>query len=185
MLFAKDLKVALATLVATVGLLGFGTASASVLLKDANQAGAQTPLYFAKEAYLNALGARGGLAVRATSTAELDGDVNVNDIDVLLAVGNTYYFRYDLSGPGCNATGTPAERSMCPIFTDAFAPVRPYIHGNYGDSAQTVFGQNLTRAGGGAGESHGLYSVRVEQSATDAEGLLGAEGLVPAGGWSL
>ena len=185
MLFAKDLKVALAALVATVGLLGFGTASASVLLKDANEAGAQTPLYFAKEAYLNALGARGGLAVRATSTQTMDGDVSINNVDVLLEVGDTYYFRYDLGGPGCNAEGTVAQRAMCPIFTGTFNDARPYIQGRYGDQANTGFGVSLSRAGGGQGDSHALFALRMERGATDANGVLGSEGLIPAGNWSL
>ena len=181
MLFAKDLKVGLATLVATVGLLGFGTASASVLLKEADEAGVQTPLYFAKEAYLGALGARGGLAVKASSTADMDGDVNVNNVDVLLELDESYYFRYDLDGPGCDA----AAREMCPVFAAGFDSARPYIQGNYGDAGSTGFGERLTRAGGGEDDSYALYSLRLEVGATDGEGVLGSGGLIPAGNWSL
>ena len=181
MILAKDLKVGLATLVATVGLLGFGTASASVLLKEADEAGVQTPLYFAKEAYLGALGARGGLAVKASSTADMDGDVNVNNVDVLLELEESYYFRYDLDGPGCDA----AAREMCPVFAAGFDSARPYIQGNYGDEGSTGFGERLTRAGGGEDDSYALYSLRLEGGATDGEGVLGSGGLIPAGNWSL
>ena len=182
MLFAKDLKVALATLVATVGLLGFGTASASVVLNETTA----TPLYFAKEAYLSGLTTDQSLAVRATSTAAMDGDVSINNVDVLLEVGDTYYFRYDLGGPVCmNPGGSPTDRQMCPNFTGTFNDARPYIQGRYGDQANTGFGVNLTRAGGGQGESYALYALRMEAGATDDDGVLGSAGLIPAGNWSL
>ena len=194
MLFAKDLKVALAALVATVGLLGFGTANASVLLKDRNEAGEQAPLYFAKEAYLNSLGASGGLAVMASSTTAHNGDVTDSNIDVLLdtAVGS-YYLRYDLSGPGCNAGGSVGERAMCPVFASDYG-VLPYISGTHGDSGNTTFGETLTRAGGGADESYALYRVAFDPTGTtfnhdNSDNALSSDGvlrnyIVPAGSWS-
>lgn len=184
MLFAKDLKVALAALVATVGLLGFGTANASVLLKDRNQTGEQTPLYFAKEAYLNALGASGGLAVMATSTASMDGDLSVNLIDVLLDdTAGPYYVRYDLSGPGCNPNGSAAERAMCPVFASDFA-LQPYVSGSYADGTLGAIDEHLIRAGGGADNSYALYRLGFDTVNTgDNDGEL--SGLVAAGAWSV
>ena len=153
MLFAKDLKVALAALVATVGLLGFGTANASVLLKERNQTGEQTPLYFAKEAYLNALPASGGLAVQATSTADMDGDINVNSIDVLLDNNEgPYFLRYDLSGPGCDPSSS-AGMAMCPTFASGFA-LRAYVTGAGSDGLKD-------RVKGGANSTYVMYNLPV------------------------
>ena len=201
MLFAKDLKAAFATLVATVGLLGFGTANASILLKDRNEAGAQTPLYFAKEAYMNSLGARGGLAVRATSTAGMTGSVTDENIDALLDPAvDAYYFRFDFGGPGCVANGNLVERGLCPVFTSGFLSNVGVatISGTYAGAAGDALGppgdgfvQTVRASGGGAGQSHVLYRIEVNASNTtsgsnsdDEDGLLQG-GLIAAGEWSV
>ena len=100
MLFAKDLKVALAAAIAVVGLLGFNMAHATVYITPSASENSD-PVYFAAEAYRGVtlpmgVNATKGRTVTASSTNSFT--VVDNAIDVLLNSGENYYVRFELKG---------------------------------------------------------------------------------------
>ena len=150
MLFAKDFKTALAVVVAT-GLLGVGTAHATVLLSEDTPTGAaaSNPVYFAAEAYPSTYAAapsrEGGTPV-STSTAPDSLAyalfVEHREVDVALLPGDRYFMRFDLSGGAefsSTFNGVPTLFRGAPILRNIPDRVR----------------------GGRDGDDHGIWSFSV------------------------
>ena len=152
MLFAKDFKTALAVVVAT-GLLGVGTAHATVLLDEDDAAGAEgsNPVYFAAEAYpavRPAAPSNEGGTPTASSTTDATLFVQHLEVDVALLPGDRYFLRFDLTGG--------AE------FGPNFSGALPTVF--YDSPRKSV---NTIRVRGGAdGDDHGIYSFTVHPTGT-------------------
>ena len=182
MLFAKDFKTALAVVVAT-GLLGVGTAHATVLLSEDTPTGAaaSNPVYFAAEAYPSTYAAtpsrEGGTPV---STTTLDHMLFVEHraVDVALLPGDRYFVRFDLSGGA--------------VFSSTF------------NGAPSLFRTNLPPGtgerrnapdrvrGGRDGDDHGIWSFSVDEGDTGDDVTDTAAGddsevdvQIPAGEWHI
>ena len=115
MLLAKDFKTAVAVVIAVAGLLGFGTANATVYLgEDGDAVMGSNPVYFAAELYPGILPAspskEGGIPTATSSgnmdsrpysalveVAKLDSD-GTGGVDVALLSDERYYVRFDLTG---------------------------------------------------------------------------------------
>ena len=174
MLFAKDLKVALAAVIAAVGLLGFNMAHATVYITPDDSEGSteiSKVVYFAAEAY-HALptgtDADAGKSVTASSTT--DFAVIDNSIEVLMDANFSYFLRLELFGPGCDRmTG-----DGCPQF-GADVPV-PTVTGEDTDGNAVTTGDiAVVRAQAGRdGDYYGIWRLRV----ADDEGFA-------AGGWNV
>ena len=109
MLFAKDLKVALAAVIAAVGLLGFNVAHATVYIDaDADADEYTRVVNFASEEW------DGG---EATATTTNSFDVRVKSIDALLEPGKSYYLRFQLMG-GMTFAKDPAEPTIDGTYLD-------------------------------------------------------------------
>ena len=177
MLFAKDLKVALAAVIAAVGLLGFNMAHATVYITPDRSEGSteiSDVVYFAAEAY-HALeaptGTDAGKGRKVTASSTADFTVEDNDIEVLMDANFSYFLRLELTReePGCNReTGLG-----CPRF-GADVPT-PAVTGDDTDGNAVTTGDiAVTRAQGGRdGDHYGIWRLRV----ADAEGFA-------AGGWN-
>ena len=163
MLFAKDFKTALAVVVAT-GLLGVGTAHATVLLSEDTPTGAaaSNPVYFAAEAYPSTYAAapsrEGGTPV-STSTlpASLDYALFVEhrEVDVAVLSGERYFIRVDLSG---GAVFSSTFNGAPSLFRGA--PVRR----NLPDRVR----------GGRDGDDHGIWAFSVDvDGGTDSDDTAG------------
>ena len=167
MLFAKDLKVALAAVIAAVGLLGFNVAHATVFTTP-EEGETSDVVYFAAEAYpaiLPAPPSQSGGVPKATSTHNYD--VADNLIDVLLQEGGDYYIRFDLTG-GAEFAADPAA---------------PAIHGFLADGSNTAFNDVPTRRArqGQQGDTVGIWTFRVRVEGAISGGDI-ADG-VNAGSW--
>lgn len=165
MLFAKDFKTALAVVIAAAGLLGFGTAHATIILSHkAATADMSNPVYFAAEAYPAALaaGSRAGgdVTVVATSTPSYTLATEYRDVDAALFNGDRYFVRVALTGGAA--------------FGGSFAG-NPYIV--YDDTGTTEKHQvNMQRVSGGqTDDTSGVWSFNVDDSDTD-------DGTSPAAG---
>ena len=168
MLFGKDLKVALAAVIAAVGLLGFNVAHATVFTTPEDSETSE-PVYFAAEAYPATLpdsAAAGGGVPTATSTNNYD--VSDNVIDILLERGKNYYLRFALKGG----------------IAFAVDPAAPAITGTLNDGSSTAFtAVATTRAREGrAGSDVGIWSFSVRPAGASSGGTLADE--VAAGNWS-
>ena len=125
MLCAKNLKVALAAILGVVGLMGAGTAHATIkLVPEDAAASARTtghsPQYFAAEALAAASTATSTLVmVSATSSGF---NVNVPDISAGLEATTTYYLRFDLlEGGGFSGGRNSTSRSSNEQIAIAFS----------------------------------------------------------------
>jgi len=180
MLFAKDFKTALAVVVAT-GLLGVGTAHATVLLSEDTPTGDEdsNPVYFAAEAYPSTYAAspsREGGTPHSTSTIDHQLFVEHKAVDVALLPGDRYFLRFDLSGG--------AE------FSSAFNG-RPTVYRRDPHPSGTLKRNSTIRVRGGAdGDDHGIWSFTVEATGSgtnDAEPAVDSEvdTQVAAGEWNV
>ena len=180
MLFAKDFKTALAVVVAT-GLLGVGTAHATVLLDEDTPTGAaaSNPVYFAAEAYPSTYAAspsREGGTPHSTSTIDHSLFVEHKEVDVALLPGDRYFLRFDLSGGAEFSAAFSGEPSV----------YRPDPN-NPGD----FFRNDTVRVRGGSdGDDHGIWSFTVHATGggtNDADPAVDSEVdvQVAAGGWNV
>ena len=182
MLFAKDFKTALAVVVAT-GLLGVGTAHATVLLSEDTPTGDEdsNPVYFAAEAYPSTYAAspsrEGGTPV-STTTLDHMLFVEHREVDVALLPGDRYFMRFDLSGGAefsSTFNGTPS------IFRTNLPP---------GSGERRNMPDRVR--GGRDGDDHGIWSFSVDDGDTGddvADTGAGADSEVdvqiPAGQWNV
>ena len=161
MLFAKDFKTALAVVIAATGLLGFGTAHATVVLShQATEAAQSNPIYFAAEAYPSAYPASsragGDVMVVATTSPSYTLATEYRNVDAALFDGDRYFVRFALSGGaefGSGFSGNPI-----------LGYTAPTGHANAG----TLVFVNMQRVSGGtSGDDYGVWSFDVDESATD------------------
>ncbi len=158
MLLAKDFKTAVAVVIAVAGLLGFGTANATVYLSETSAGGAaaSNPVIFAAELYpgiLPASPSREGGSPTATGTLAHTLFVVHEDVDVALLDGERYYLRFDLVGGAKFGSGFAGNASV------------------YRGSPELR--NNATRVRGGRdGDDHGIWTVSVDgaESNDDAAG---------------
>lgn len=185
MLFAKDFKTALAVVAAT-GLLGVGTAHATVLLSedDATGAAASNPVYFAAEAYpaiRPASPSKEGGTPNASSTSDHNLHVQHLEVDIALLRGDRYFLRFDLEG----------GMEFGPGYTGDLA--KPILFYSDGGQRKSV-GTNRIRAGGD-GDTYGIYNFTVREDGgtgtpdatggTPASGDTEVDDLKAAGGWNV
>lgn len=190
MLFAKDFKTALAVVAAT-GLLGVGTAHATVLLSEdvATGAAASNPVYFAAEAYPAirpaAPSKEGGTPMASTTSSDgrhEDHNLHVQhlDVDIALLRGDRYFLRFDLEGGMEFGPGYTGDGAKPVLF--------------YGSPRKTV-GTNRIRAGGD-GDTYGIYNFTVKDAgdtnpdndmtgADPASGDTEVDDLKSAGDWNV
>ena len=166
MLFAKDFKTALAVVAAT-GLLGVGTAHATVLLSedDATGAAASNPVYFAAEAYpatRPASPSKEGGTPMASSSADHNLHVQHLDVDIALLADDRYFLRFDLEG----------GMEFGPGYTGNLA--KPVLFYSDGGQRRSV-GTTRIRAGSD-GDSYGIYNFTVG----DGSGIADQQGDTPA-----
>lgn len=111
MLLAKDFKTAVAVVIAVAGLLGFGTANATVLLSEGDAIAASKPLVFAAELYPGILPAspstEGGtptatttVGVAGVEVGNLNAEATGGGIDIALLRDDRYFIRFDLVDGG-------------------------------------------------------------------------------------
>lgn len=180
MLFAKDLKAALAPVIVALGLLGFTAAYAELNLRDGLAPTGNT-VYFAAESYIKASnGSRH--SPTATGTRAHNFRTAALGIDAaLLAAEESYYVRYDLKGPNDNSDQDDPQfdnmGSLVPILTGS------YPNGDdIGDGLTPADEIPLTRARDGQdGDSSGIWLFRV--GGTEGAGQLSGD--VSAGDWNL
>ena len=159
MLFAKDFKTALAVVIAATGLLGFGTAHATVVLShQATEAAQSNPIYFAAEAYPSAYPAssRAGGDVTvvpptATSSPSYTLATEYRKVDAALFDGDRYFVRFALSGGAEFGSGFSGN----PIL--GYTPER-VGHPQVGNS---VFVNMQRVSGGTSGDDYGVWSFNV------------------------
>ena len=180
MLFAKDLKAALAPVIVALGLLGFTAAHAELNLRDGLAPTGNT-VYIAAESYIKASAGR-----RHTPTATMTNAHNFRtsalSIDAaLLAAEESYYVRFDLKGPNDNSDQDDPQ-------FDNMGTVGPVITGRYVGGALVGAGRTpvnevpLQRARDGQdGDSSGIWFFRV--GGTEGPGQLTED--VSAGQWGL
>ena len=151
MLFAKDFKTALAVVVAT-GLLGVGTAHATVLLDEDDAAGAEgsNPVYFAAEAYpatRPAAPSREGGTPVSTTTLDHLLFVEHRKVDVALLPGDRYFLRFDLTNGA--------------VFSSTFSGEPSVFRGS-----PVVRNETIRVRGGTDGDDHGIWSFTVHPTGT-------------------
>ena len=186
MLLAKDFKTAVAVAIAVAGLLGFGTANATVLLsEDGNGESASNPVYFAAEMYRGTwpeTASDGGGQPIATSSQTYQPYVEIGDlnaagteggIDAALFDGERFYVRLELMDGAKFGTGWTAD-----------------LQGRYGaDGSEMRFFLQRSQ-GGQSGDTSGLWSFNVDDADTD-DGATAtasdytADDALDAGAWTI
>ena len=160
MLFAKDFRTALAVVIAAAGLLGFGTAHATVILShNSMERGQSNPVYFAAEAYPDAYaaGSRAGgdVTVVATTTPSYTLETEYRNVDAALFNGDRYFVRFELSGGAA--------------FGADFDDVRPFLRYTHSDGNQKFI--RMQRVSGGQTDNdYGVWSFDVDSTDTNADG---------------
>ena len=153
MLFAKDFRTALAVVIAAAGLLGFGTAHATVILSHTATVAAQSnPVYFAAEAYPDAYaaGSRAGgdVTVVATSSPSYTLETEYQNVDAALFDGERYFVRFELSGGAAFGAG--------------FTNVLPWLRYQIGGADVFIRLQRVAR--GQTDDTYGVWSFDVDSS---------------------
>lgn len=180
MLFAKDLKAALAPVIVALGLLGFTAAHAELSLRD-GLAPTGSTVYIAAESYITTSGGRRHTPM-ATMSRLHNFRTSALGIDVaLLQAEESYYVRFDLKGPNANSDQDD------PRF-DNMNGLAPALSGRYTDGAVVGAANSnyvdLVRARDGQDEdSSGIWLFRIDGTEDAANGVLGDD--VSAGDWDL
>lgn len=166
MLFAKDFKTALAAVIAAAGLLGFGTAHATVILShQATVAAASNPVYFAAEAWPGAYAAgstAGGdvsldASAVATTTSYTFG-TEYRGVDSALFDGERYFVRFELSGGAAFGAG--------------FSGNHPQLTYTSPNAGETVYVGTQRVSGGQTSDTFGVWAFEVDEGDSD-DGLSG------------
>ena len=159
MLFAKDFRTALAVVIAAAGLLGFGTAHATVILSHTATVRAQSsPVYFAAEAYPStyAAGSQAGGDVTASSTdngitSPISLHTEYRNVDAAVFDGERYFVRFDLGGGAAFGSG--------------FTNVQPWLEYQLSGSTVWIRLQRVSR--GQTDDTYGVWSFDVDTSVTN------------------